>query len=137
MTTTNKTLFSQIKPMDLLRMYMGLALVVKGIYFISNMDAMIKLGNNIPMFDNFLAWAAVGIHVVCGLSLAIGFWTRMSAFLNFLVMSGAVLFVHAEQGLFTAGQQLEFTMLILFVLGLLVWNGSGKLSFDHLVSEEF
>ena len=134
--TFNNSLFAKIKPMDLLRIYMGVALVFKGVFFIMNMDKMLKLGNDIPMFDNFLAWVVVGVHVICGFSLALGFWTRMSAFLNFMIISGAVLFVHAKDGLFAPSQQLEFTMLVIFVLGLLVWNGSEKFSLDHYVNEE-
>ena len=132
----NNSLFNLIKPMDILRIYMGLALSVKGIYFLSDMEKVLKLGQEIPMFDTFLAWVVVGIHVVCGISLARGFWTRMSAALNFFVLAGAVLFMHGQNGLFASGQQLEFTLLIAFILGLLTWAGSGKFSFDYYAENE-
>jgi hypothetical protein len=41
-----------------------------------------------------------------------------------------VFIVHRQDGLFALGQSLEFSALVLFLLGVFVINGSGPLSVD-------
>ena len=66
--------------MDALRIYLGIALVVKGVYFIMNMAELeSKLGTDLGEVQNLIAWAVVFAHVVGGASLALGFVTRVSA----------------------------------------------------------
>jgi len=47
------------------------------------------------------------------------------------VLLGAVFFVHMGEGLFTRTQNLEFTLLTLFLLVLVGAHGSGRWSVDY------
>lgn len=126
-------LFGNFGPMDALRMYLGSALVIKGIYFVMNMQETERLVGSIGLFENLGAWYIVFVHVVGGFALALGLGTRIAAALNISVLIGAVVFVHSVEGLFSKGQGMEFTLFVLFALCLVWWKGAGKVSFDHIL----
>ena len=71
-------------------------------------------------------------HLVGGLFLAIGLFTRFAALLQIPVLFGAVFFVHRAEGLFTTSQNLEFSILVLFLLILIFFYGPGVLSLDRV-----
>jgi len=121
-----------IKPMALLRIFVGIALAVKGIYFISNMNALEELAGNLGQVETLVAWYVVAAHVVGGACLAVGLGTRVAAAVNIPVMLGATFLVHSSAGLFSADQGLQLSVLVAVTLALFVWAGSGKLSLDRL-----
>ncbi|MCP5464640.1 MAG: MFS transporter [Deltaproteobacteria bacterium] len=123
-------LSKKIRPMDLLRMYLGLALTLKGIYFILNMNSVEQMIGDIGHFENVISWYVVFVHVIGGGCLFLGLATRIVSFLNSLVLVGAVIFVHSAEGLFSQSQGLELTLFVLFCLVLFIWQGAGKASFD-------
>ena len=82
------------------------------------------------------AWFVIMAHIVGGLSLAIGFATRLSAIVNIPVLLGAVFFVHRSAGIFKGGQDLHFSMLVLVCLIVFAVHGKGKFSLDNLLSPD-
>lgn len=62
-------------------------------------------------------------HLCGGAFLAIGLLTRLSALLQIPVLAGAVFLIHWHEGLFSLGQSLEFSSLVLFLLILLFIDG--------------
>lgn len=129
-----------LRPMDALRIYLGIALVVKGVYFITNMvELESKLGTDLGEVQNLIAWAVVFAHVVGGASLALGFVTRVSAGLNALILAGAVVISMlgaAGTGVLLANVDFQFTFFVFFCLLLLAWRGAGPFSLDSLVYSE-
>jgi NNP family nitrate/nitrite transporter-like MFS transporter len=120
---------------SLLRMYLGVALVIKGIYFIMNLqefESVTALGS----FQNIGAWYVVFAHAVGGAALFLGLATRLAAAVNMSVLMGAIIFVHGAGGMFASNVGLQFTLFILFSLALLVWKGGGKVSFDNYMKQE-
>jgi uncharacterized membrane protein YphA (DoxX/SURF4 family) len=67
--------------------------------------------------------------------MAFGILTRLGALIQIPNLVGAVLFVHMREGLFTEGQTLEFSLLVLFLLTLISVVGAGRLSIDYYFSE--
>lgn len=130
----------KLGPMDALRMYLGIALVIKGIYFITNMaDLEGKLGDEFGQVQNLIAWGIVFAHVVGGATLALGFVTRTAAAANAVVLFGAMILTFAG----TTGTadligsvDFQFTALVFFALALQVWRGAGSFSLDHLMLAE-
>ncbi len=128
-----------IRPMDALRIYLGIALVLKGVYFIMNLsevEASLALGENLGIGQTMIAWSVVFAHIIAGASLALGFITRAAAGANALIMIGAVvasLTGGAAGGILGANLNFQFTLFTLFALLLLVWRGSGPFSLDHLL----
>ncbi len=119
--------------LDLLRIYMGVLMFLKGVMFVSHesslMDMMVAA--HVPMGGTLLAHYVVLAHIAGGLMLTVGLLTRLAAAVQIPIVLGAVLFVHAKQGFFTQAQTLEYALLVLFILALFVVSGAGRLSVDH------
>ena len=133
-----------LRPMDALRIYLGIALLVKGIYFIMNMadlEAAVNLGEELPeeisIGQTMIAWSVVFAHVIGGASLVLGFVTRVAAAANAIILFGAV--IVAITGSAVGGSLLgtnvdfQFASFVFFSLVLFIWRGSGPLSLDHLI----
>jgi len=123
---------------DLIRIYLGIGLFVRGWFFILDSSAVMGLLANSG--DPTFASAAV-VHYVAlahfggGLLLAAGLLTRVAALVQIPVLIGAVFFVHLNDGLLAAGQSLEFSALVLFLLVIIFLHGSGRLSLDYYLFE--
>jgi NNP family nitrate/nitrite transporter-like MFS transporter len=127
-------LLRKLQPIDLLRIYLGIALMIKGIYFITHMEEVdIALLDSTGGATILIAWYVAFVHGVGGACLALGFMTRLAAALNMTVLLGAIMFVHSSEGLFASSHGLQFSVLVLFTLALLLWRGSGTFSIDQLV----
>ena len=127
-----------LRPMDALRIYLGVALFIKGIYFIMNMNELeATLGDGLGEGQTMIAWSVVFAHVIGGASMVLGFVTRVAAAANAVILFGAV--VIAITGTAVGGNLLgtnvdfQFTAFVFFTLVLFVWRGAGPLSLDHLV----
>lgn len=120
---------------DLLRIYLGCGLMAKGLLFASNPSLLSAMWAQDHMLavPAMLAHYVVLAHVCGGLLLAIGFLTRIAAAVQIPVLAGAVFFVHLDEGLFTRDQNLEFSVLVLFLLVLVAVHGAGRWSLDHVL----
>lgn len=128
-----------VRPMDALRIYLGIALVIKGIYFITNMSTLeASMGGGLGQGQTLIAWSVVFAHVVGGACLALGFVTRVTAGVNALVLIGAIFVSFSETAGSLVGSNVssQFTLFVFFTLTLLVWRGSGPFSLDHLLRLE-
>jgi len=133
-----------VRPMDALRIYLGIALVIKGIYYILNMQELEGLlGEDLGQGEVMIAWSVVFAHVIGGASLALGFATRVAAAANTIILAGAVMIgsigavgkvgAGVEGTLLGSNISFQFSLLVFFALLLLVWRGSGPFSLDHLL----
>ena len=130
-----KPAFGTIRPMDLLRIYLGIALAIKGIYFILNFGELEAKVGSITDGMIVVAWFVVLVHAVGGAALAMGFVTRVAAGLNIVVLLGANWFLLTSKGMgsLASNDSLQFALFVLFALVLLFWRGSGRLSMDYLL----
>ncbi len=126
-------LLGSFDPIDALRMFLGVALVAKGIYFVLNMNEIENIAGVIGGFENVVSWYVVFAHIVGGFAMLVGLGTRTAAALNITVLMGAVIFVHSAEGLFSKGQGMEFSLLVLFSLCLVLWRGAGKASIESIL----
>lgn len=124
--------------LDCVRIYLGLGLVARGLIMNSNastsyiVDILQRSGNNWLMTGLVLHYVMFA-HLLGGGLLALGFFTRLAALVQIPILAGAVFIVHRSEGLFAAGQSLEFSALVLFLLIIFLVGGAGKLSVDHYV----
>lgn len=119
--------------LDLLRIYLGLALFVRGALFVANQELLLGM---IRSSGNWLWVAAIGhyvalAHIGGGLLLALGFYTRLAALVQIPILAGAVFFTHWGEGLLGRGQALELAGLVLVMLVVFAAFGGGPLSLDH------
>jgi uncharacterized membrane protein YphA (DoxX/SURF4 family) len=127
-----------IRPMDALRIYLGIALIIKGVHFITDMAALESRLGNLGQGETMIAWSVVFAHVVGGASLALGFVTRVGAAVNALILFGAVVVSlvtasDASGSLLGTNIDFQFTSFVFFALVLFIWRGSGPFSLDHLL----
>ena len=114
---------------DIIRMFLGAALLIRGIWFALDNDAMIALAG-----DRAVDWTmyyAIAAHMIGGLLLLIGFYSRLAAFIQIPVLVVAVFFVDFSHGFATANQSLELSSLSLVLLSVILLFGAGKWSLDY------
>lgn len=118
--------------LDVIRIYLGVGLMVRGALFISRPDVLIDFLNRSNSWFVPLAISqyVVAAHLCGGILLALGLGTRLAAVVQIPPLLGAVLTVHLGEGLLSAGQSLEFAALVLAMLGVFSIFGAGRVSVD-------
>ena len=125
---------------DLVRMYLGVGLFVKGLYFMSHrneLDQLLGQLDNAAFAQAAAAHYVIPVHIVGGLALAVGLLTRLAALLQIPILLGAVFYIYLPQmALIEPRQNLEFSALVLFLLVLVAAYGSGRFSVDHILGKK-
>ncbi|MFN3603196.1 MAG: DoxX family protein [Leptonema sp. (in: bacteria)] len=118
---------------DLIRIFMGFILVVKGIKFFFEYDAFSKLLVSIGFSGDFaillLSHVIIVVHILGGFFLMLGFLTKITAFLQIPIVLGAILLVHSRMDL--TSDSFYFAIFILLLSIVFALHGSGKISIDH------
>jgi uncharacterized membrane protein YphA (DoxX/SURF4 family) len=118
---------------DLLRIYLGIALVVRGALFVSDPSRVLAFMR--PAEDWFMPMLTahyVGMaHLGGGILLALGLATRIAAAVQIPALIGAVLYVHWREGLLASNQSLELSGLVLAMLVVFTVFGPGPVSLDR------
>lgn len=122
---------------EVLRIYLGLALLIKGIQFIVDKERVSEYMTMITIpFFQFLSLHIISVvHIAGGALLAMGLISRVAALIQIPIILGAIFFVHFQQGLFTKEQNLEFVILVLALLITFVIYGGGRLSVDYVLEK--
>ncbi|MFN7139758.1 MAG: DoxX family protein [Limisphaerales bacterium] len=125
--------------LDLVRAYLGIALMLKGLFFLWNRGELIGL-----MGETATLWFAPAImahyiilaHLVGGFLLAVGLFTRAAALVQIPILLGAVFWVTAPR-MISLGMRadLEFAALTLFLLLIIFLYGAGRWSLDYYFSD--
>ena len=125
---------------DLVRMYLGLGLFVKGLYFLLHQEQLNRLlegSDNLAFAQGAVAHYVIPVHLVGGLLLAFGLLTRLAALSQIPILLGALFYVWLPKGVFIEQRQnLEFSALVLFLLALIFVYGAGRLSVDYLLTRK-
>ncbi len=121
------------KWLSVVRMALGCFLMYVGVLFVMNRDALDAIINENPTLTAVsfgIAHYIVFAHIVGGLFITMGLYTRLAALLNLPVLLGALLFVHSRTGLFQVYPVLGLSLLVLLLLALFLVEGSGPISVD-------
>jgi uncharacterized membrane protein YphA (DoxX/SURF4 family) len=127
--------------MDLVRIYLGVALFFKGIYFMANREVLLQImekAGSWSIAPAVIAHYVVPVHLFGGILLAVGLLTRFAAAAQIPILIGAVFYVHLpEMTLMSVEprQNLELAALVLFLTCLVFLHGSGRFSVDHLLTK--
>lgn len=126
---------------DLIRIFLGLILTLKGFSFLSNRGYLAELmGSGTPgwFWELAIVHYVIIAHIGGGIGMISGFLTRISALIQIPVLLGAIFLIHLpritvwEESL-NEVQHLEHAVLFLFLMTLVALRGAGNWSFDHLV----
>ena len=120
----------------LLRAALGIALVVKGISFISDMMAFKALlsASSFNFLPDWVAIVVTWIHLLCGFLITIGLFTRVSSLIQIPILIGAVI-INASSGILSPGSELIFSVLVLALLIFFLFEGGGELSLDEFIKK--
>jgi putative oxidoreductase len=123
--------------LDLLRIYIGIALFVRGATYVAHPEALVEYMKDSELWVTPLVIShyVVAAHVVGGILLALGLATRAAAIAQLPVLIGAVFVVHWREGLLSAGQSLELSALVLALLLVISVFGAGEFSLDHVLAK--
>ena len=118
--------------LDLLRIYLGIGLLVRGGLFIARPEALLELiaSRGDWFWPAAIAHYVAAVHIGGGILLALGAYTRLAAVVQLPVLGGAVFVTHWGEGLLGEGQSLEFAGLVFFMLVVFSVFGAGPLSVD-------
>ena len=115
---------------SLIRIFLGLALAIRGWIILTNPDAIFELGVGREHFM-WISLVAV-IHLLGGILLSLGFYARLGALMQIPILFSATFFVYGHTKLMMGGQSLELASLVLFLLCIYFVFGAGKISVrDH------
>ncbi len=124
---------------DLIRIYLGIALFIRGYLFIADMSLLVELLRAQDLtwlsttgFAHYIALA----HLAGGILLAVGLFTRLAALVQLPILFGAVFIVHLKEGLLAQGQSLELAALVFFLLLVFFFFGAGPLSMDRRILQQ-
>jgi len=117
----------------LIRIFLGIALFVRGWMILSNPDSIIELG----VSREFFIWVSlVGVtHLLGGTLLFLGFLTRIGALIQIPILFSALFFVYGHSKLMMGGQSLELASLVLFLLCIHFVFGAGPLSIKDYIAK--
>jgi uncharacterized membrane protein YphA (DoxX/SURF4 family) len=112
----------------MMRIFIGGALVIRGLLFISDPHKLTQLAGSEQYFWMY-SYIAI-VHLVGGFMLMIGFFTRLAALIQIPILFGAVFVIHLSKGFLQSGQSLELSIMVLFLLIIFFLFGAGELSID-------
>ncbi len=116
--------------LDALRVYLGTGLFFRGLALIVTDTGLQQLAGSSGLGLSGLTLYVTTAHLVGGVLLVVGLYTRLAALVQLPILIGAVVVVHWQDGLLSANQSLEFSSLVLFLLLLVCVFGSGRWSLD-------
>jgi uncharacterized membrane protein YphA (DoxX/SURF4 family) len=113
----------------LIRIYLGIALAVRGWMILSRPEAIVDLG----VGQNYYMWASViGVaHFLGGILIALGFLVRVGALIQIPILVIATFYVYRAPQLMMGGQSIELAALVLFLLCIYLIFGAGIMSVRH------
>ncbi len=122
---------------DIVRIYLGLYLVMKGLEFTGRMDnllAMIGL-QDAPFIMGLIAHYVLLANIIGGVFLVVGLITRGAALVNIPNLLGALYILSSQQDFFAKGSDLPVTLLVAILIFVFTLAGAGPVSLDHAIQE--
>ena len=121
--------------LDFIRFGLGIFLMVKGIIFLGDSEALFAI-----LRKSQFPWVSIGLahyvgfaHLVGGLFIAIGLIIRVAILFQLPILLGAVFFINPERGFYSENAELWSSIIVLILLIVFLIYGSGKYSVDHLI----
>ena len=116
--------------MDIVRIALGIFLVYKGFDFLNHMSDLIGLMSaSSTSFGDFAyvlaGHYAAGAHILGGILLTLGLFTRLACIIQIPVLLGAVFFVSTNKDMLKPYDQLFLTILVLLLLIYFLIAGNG------------
>lgn len=124
------------KWLDILRIALGVFLIYKGVDFLQNMSELISFMRLNENFNSLsfilLGHLIVFAHILGGVLIAAGFYTRFACLIQIPILIGAIFFIGSGNQMASPYATLALTILVLglLVYFLIVGNGPWALKFN-------
>lgn len=117
------------------RILLGLTLFIKGFTFMKDSTLLPSLftKSNIITITPWLALTITWLHLLCGVLIVIGLFTRLATLVMLPVLIAAVIMVNIPSGNIA---ELIFSIFVCLLLGFFFIEGSGPLSTDNYLSRK-
>jgi putative oxidoreductase len=117
----------------ILRIVLGISLIIKGIAFFKNASALEAHFSENEFLKNMLWLTDIvpWIHLIGGVLILVGFFTRLASLIQIPILFGAVVFVNMKQGLYGSSSDLPFSFLVLVLVIAFSFVGGGYMSLDN------
>ena len=112
-----------------IRIFLGVVLFIRGWILVSKPEEIIALVGE-EKLHRWFSYVTI-LHLLGGISIALGFFTRIGSLLQIPILFSAVFIVHLKAGLMRGDQSLELASLVLFILVIFLLFGSGPFSLDR------
>jgi putative oxidoreductase len=127
--------------LDLVRIYLGLGLMIKAVYFMNHTDYLLHYMDTMGsmwFLPALMVQYVVLAHLFGGLCLTVGLITRGAALIQLPILLVAMFAVHLPHIITSveARQSLEFAGLVFFLLFLISIYGAGRWSLDYLLGRK-
>ena len=127
--------------LDLMRIYLGIGLMVKAVFFMTHSDYMVQLMDTVGSMwfaPAMVIHYVILAHLFGGLCLTLGLITRAAALVQLPILLSAIFYVHLPKMVTSveARQSMEFAGLVLFLLILISIYGAGRWSLDYLLARK-
>lgn len=113
------------KWLDIIRIVLGLFLCYKGYYYLQNVSVLIGLMSYHSPFSNFiiimLSHYVAFAHLLGGIMLTLGVFTRFACLIQIPILLGAIIFVNIESTKAVASSDISELFISILVLLLLVY----------------
>lgn len=118
----------------LIRIFLGIALMVRGWMILSSPESLMDLGVE---RESFVWVSLIGFsHLIGGALMGAGFLTRVGALIQIPILFSATFFVYSQTKLMMGGQSLELAALVLFLLCVYFVFGAGSFASYHYFSKK-
>jgi putative oxidoreductase len=118
----------------LLRVALGCMLMIKGIGFLSHIQALEAIlgESQFPGVHQFLIYYVPYAHMLGGLFILLGLWTRFFSIIQLPVLFGAVFLINIPHGTYQVqAGELGFSILVLLMLLFFSIEGNGPYSISR------
>lgn len=120
------------KALDYFRIILGLILIWKGVQFAMNLHAFTNLmeASNLGFAASIslMAHLIIVFHIIGGLLIAFGTYTRMFCLLNLPILITAVVFINTNQAVLKPYSEFWLSLIVLAGLCCFLIEGNGRLS---------
>jgi len=127
------------KWLDIIRIILGIFLCYKGIDFLQNMGSLMSIMSNKVQFNSLmfivLGHYVVFAHIVGGILLVMGLFTRLACLLQIPILLAAVLFINTGSNMMRPYSEFFLSLVVLLLLIYFLIVGNGPWSFK-LADEE-
>jgi putative oxidoreductase len=119
--------------LDIVRVGLGLFLCYQGVAFLANMSPIIYAMKITSPFSSFAYILAghfiVFAHIVGGILIALGLFTRFACAVQIPILLGAVIFVNSNPEMLRPYSELFLSIVVLALLVVFLIEGNGQWSF--------